>query len=86
MGIADEDDDVEFSQNGNFFSQSCNPGSNVIPDKIAPNNNIVAYIKRDDVELRHDGEALQHNEHAVPAQQQADYCKIFNKNIYFDSN
>lgn len=33
----------------------------------------MAYIKRVDVEFRHDGHAAQHNEQAVPVQQQANY-------------
>jgi hypothetical protein len=39
----------------------------------APNNNINAYINRVEVELRHDGQAEQHSEHAVPVQQHASY-------------
>lgn len=67
---------VEFSQNGTFRSTSCRPGANVMPAAMAPNNSIIAYIKRVDVEFLHDGQAAQHNEHAVPVQQQANYRKI----------
>lgn len=64
---------VEFLQNGTPFSQSWSPGARAMPDTMAPINNINAYIKRDDVELRHDGHAEQHNEQAVPVQQQANF-------------
>lgn len=70
-GIIRLDDAVEFLQNGTSFSQSCKPGANVIAETIAPTNNIKAYIRRVDVEFLHDGQAEQHNEHAVPVQQQA---------------
>lgn len=63
--------DVELLQNGIFFREFCNPGANVIADTIAPNNSIIAYINLVDVEFLHDGHAEQHNEHAVPVQQQA---------------
>lgn len=65
--------DVEFAQNGTFFSQACNPGANVIADTIAPNSSIIAYIRRVDVEFLHDGHAEQHSEQAVPVQQHASY-------------
>lgn len=42
-----------------------------MPALIAPNNNIIAYINRVDVEFRHDGHAEQHNEHAVPVKHEA---------------
>lgn len=67
---------VEFLQNGTCFSQSCSPGASVIPAIIAPNNSIIAYINRVDVEFLHDGQAAQHSEHAVPVQQQANCKKI----------
>lgn len=70
-GIIRFDDAVEFLQNGTPFSHSCKPGANVIADTIAPNNNIRAYMRRVDVEFLHDGQAEQHNEHAVPVQQHA---------------
>lgn len=44
-----------------------------MPETMAPTNNMRAYINRVDVELRHDGHAAQHNEQAVPVQQQANY-------------
>lgn len=65
--------DVEFAQNGTFRRTSCKPGANVMPAAMAPNNNIIAYINRVDVEFLHDGHAAQHNEHAVPVQQQANW-------------
>lgn len=64
---------VEFAQNGTFFNQSCRPGANAMPEMIAPTSSIIAYINRVDVEFRHDGHAAQHNEQAVPVQQQASY-------------
>lgn len=70
---------VEFLQNGTPCSQSWSPGAKAIPDTIAPINNISAYIKREDVEFRHDGHAEQHNEQAVPVQQQANYTRIADK-------
>lgn len=62
---------VEFLQNGTPFNHSWSPGARAMPDTMAPNNNINAYIKRVDVEFRHDGHEAQHNEQAVPVQQQA---------------
>lgn len=70
---------VEFAQNGTFFSQSCNPGARAMPDIIAPTSNIMAYINRVDVEFLQLGHAAQHNEQAVPVQQQASYKKITHK-------
>lgn len=66
-----DDEAVEFLQNGTPFNHSCKPGAKVIAETIAPNNNIIAYISRVDVEFLHDGHAEQHKEHAVPVQQQA---------------
>lgn len=54
-----------------FLSVSCKPGERVIQAAIVPNSNIKAYIILVDVELRHDGQALQHNEQAALPQQQA---------------
>lgn len=54
-----------------FRRESCNPGASEMHANIVPNNNIKAYIILVDVELRHDGQALQHNEHAALPQQQA---------------
>lgn len=62
---------VAFLQNGTFFSHSCKPGASVIAETMAPNNNIIAYIRRVDVEFLHDGQAEQHSEQAVPVQQHA---------------
>lgn len=70
-GIIRFEDAVEFLQNGTLFSHSCKPGAKVIAETIAPNNNMRAYMRRVDVEFLHDGHAEQHNEHAVPVQQQA---------------
>ncbi len=72
-GIIKFDAAVEFLQNGTPFSHSCKPGANAMAETIAPNNNIRAYIRRVDVEFLHDGQAEQHNEQAVPVQQQANY-------------
>lgn len=46
---------------------------------MAPNSNMMAYINRVDVEFRHEGHDAQHNEHAVPVQQQAS-CEEKKKN------
>lgn len=70
-GITYDDVAVEFLQNGTSFSQSWSPGARVIPAEMAPNSIIMAYINRVEVEFRHDGQAAQHREHAVPVQQQA---------------
>jgi hypothetical protein len=43
---------------------------------MVPNNSIRAYMILDDVELRHEGHAAQHNEHAVLPQQHASYKSI----------
>lgn len=64
---------VELVQNGTPFSHSCKPGANVMADTMAPNSNMMAYMRRVDVEFLHDGHAEQHREHAVPVQQQASY-------------
>lgn len=70
---------VEFVQNGTPLSHSCRPGANVMADTMAPNSNIMAYIRRVDVEFLHDGHAEQQREQAVPVQQQAS-CR---KNLVF---
>lgn len=67
---------VELAQNGTPFSHSCNPGVSVMADTIAPKSNMMAYIKRVEVEFLHDGHAEQHSEQAVPVQQQASYNTI----------
>lgn len=54
-----------------FLKESCNPGDNVIHAAIVPNSSKSAYIIRVEVEFRHDGQALQHNEQAVLPQQHA---------------
>ncbi len=40
-------------------------------DMTVPTINMIAYIIRVDVELRHDGQAAQHNEQAALPQHQA---------------
>uniref|UniRef100_A0A336L7L6 CSON005502 protein n=1 Tax=Culicoides sonorensis TaxID=179676 RepID=A0A336L7L6_CULSO len=62
---------VEFAQNGTFLKKSASPGVNAIAPKTAVTINIIAYIKRDDVEFRQLGHAEQHKLQAVPVQQQA---------------
>lgn len=75
---------VEPLQNGKPCSHSFRPGARVIAETIAPTNNIRAYMRREDVEFLHDGQAEQHNEHAVPVQQQANYLhkKSVGKNVF----
>lgn len=72
--------DVDPLQNGTPFSQSWRPGAKAMPDTMAPTNNISAYIRREDVEFLHDGQAEQHSEQAVPVQQQANYSDKQTKN------
>ena len=43
---------------------------------IVPTSNTIAYATRVDVELLHDGHALQHRPHAALPKQQAAYKKI----------
>lgn len=62
---------MEFLQNGTPFSQFWRPGANAIPENMAPTRSMIAYIKRVEVEFRHDGHAAQHNEQAELVQQQA---------------
>lgn len=38
-----------------------------------PTSNMMAYMRRDEVELRHDGQAEQHSEQAALPQQQANW-------------
>lgn len=40
---------------------------------IVPTSNMIAYIMRVEVELRHEGQAVQHNPHAALPQQQASW-------------
>lgn len=54
-----------------FLSASCNPGAKVIQAAIVLSNSMIAYMILVDVELRHDGQAEQHNEHAALPQQHA---------------
>lgn len=54
-----------------FFNWSCNPGARVTQATIIISSNMTVYMSREDVELVHDGQAEQHNEHAALVQQHA---------------
>lgn len=64
-------EEVELIQNGNFLRVPCRPGDKAMAPKIVPTSNMKAYMKRDEVEFLHDGQALQHILAAVPVQHKA---------------
>ena len=47
------------------------PGANMTQDITNPSKRNKVYMMRDDVEERHDGQALQHKPHAALPKQQA---------------